>query len=184
MDVYLLSFKGQIHSFFQFLKFLSSHMACGILVLHLGLKPVFQHWKRGVLTTGPPGKSQCTCVFTCGLLGPYMFGHNLQKCVITKWLNWKEKPISQSVSFTNKEMIELRGWILKGPTCSHHLQWVWSPRKESLSLFPLFSYLFAMNWWDWMPWSSSFEYWVLSQHFHSPLSPSSRGSLIPLCFLS
>ena len=34
-----------------------------------------------------------------------------------------------------------------------------------------------------MPWSLFFEYWVLSQLFHSPLSLSSRGSLIPLCFL-
>ena len=30
---------------------------------------------------------------------------------------------------------------------------------------------------------SVFECWVLSQLFHSPLSPSSRGSLVPLCFL-
>ena len=29
----------------------------------------------------------------------------------------------------------------------------WSPRKLSLSLFPLFPHLFAMKWWDWMPWS-------------------------------
>ena len=28
-----------------------------------------------------------------------------------------------------------------------------------------------------------FECWDLSQLFHSPLSPSSRGSLVPLCFL-
>ena len=40
-----------------------------------------------------------------------------------------------------------------------------------------------LNWWDWMPWSSLFECWVLSQLFHSPLSPSSRGSLVLLCFL-
>ena len=31
------------------------------------------------------------------------------------------------------------------------------PQKESLSLFPLFPHLFAMKWWDWMPWSSFFE---------------------------
>ena len=36
-------------------------------------------------------------------------------------------------------------------TCSHHLQWFWSPRKESLSLFPLFPHLFAMKWWDHLP---------------------------------
>ena len=30
---------------------------------------------------------------------------------------------------------------------------------------------------------SFFECWVLSQLFHSPLSPLSRGSLVPFCFL-
>ena len=39
-----------------------------------------------------------------------------------------------------------------------------------------------MKRWDWMPWSQFSECWVLSQFFHSPLSPS-RGSLAPLCFL-
>ena len=32
-------------------------------------------------------------------------------------------------------------------------QWFWSPRKENLSLFPLFPHRFAMKWWDWMPWA-------------------------------
>ena len=27
------------------------------------------------------------------------------------------------------------------------------PKKINLSLFPLFPHLFAMKWWDWMPWS-------------------------------
>ena len=43
--------------------------------------------------------------------------------------------------------------------------------------------LFALKWWDWMPWSSFFECWVLSQLLHSPLSPSLRGSLVLLCFV-
>ena len=30
--------------------------------------------------------------------------------------------------------------------------------------------IFAMKWWDWMPWCLFFECWVLSQVFHSPLS--------------
>ena len=37
--------------------------------------------------------------------------------------------------------------------------------KVSHSLFP---HLFAMKWWDWMPWSSFSECWALSQLFHSP----------------
>ena len=48
------------------------------------------------------------------------------------------------------------------------------PPKKSLSLFSLFPHLFAMKWWDQMSWSSFFEYWALSQHLHSSLSPSRR----------
>ena len=57
------------------------------------------------------------------------------------------------------------------------------PKNSSLSLFPLFPHLFAMKWWDWLPWSLFFKSWVLSQPFHCPLSPSSTGYLVPLCFL-
>ena len=55
-------------------------------------------------------------------------------------------------------------------------------QEHSLSLFPLFPHLSAVKWWDWMPWSSFFECWVLSQLFHSSLLLSSRGSLAPLHF--
>ena len=40
-----------------------------------------------------------------------------------------------------------------------------------------------MKWWDQMPWSYFFECWLLSQLFHSSLLPSSKGSLVLLCFL-
>jgi len=46
--------------------------------------------------------------------------------------------------------------------------------------FPIY---LPMKWWDWMPWSSFSECWALSQLFHSPLSLSSRGFLVPLHFL-
>ena len=52
------------------------------------------------------------------------------------------------------------------------------PPKYSLTLFPP---LFAMKWWDWLPWSSFSECWDLSQLFHSPFSLSSGGSLVHLC---
>ena len=41
-----------------------------------------------------------------------------------------------------------------------------------------FPHLFSTK--DPMPWSLFFECWVLSQPFHSPLSLSSRGCLVPL----
>ena len=39
------------------------------------------------------------------------------------------------------------------------------------------------KWWDWIPWSQFFWTLSLSQLFHSPLSPSSRNSLVPVNFL-
>ena len=58
-----------------------------------------------------------------------------------------------------------------------------APQKWDLTPFPHLSHLFAMNWQDWMSWSTFFECWVLSQLFHSPLSISSSSSLVPLYFL-
>ena len=53
-------------------------------------------------------------------------------------------------------------------------------KSVTVSIFP---HLFAMKWWDRMPWSWFFECWVLSQVFHSLLSSSSIGSLVSLHFL-
>ena len=47
---------------------------------------------------------------------------------------------------------------------------VLEPKKIKSVTASAFGLLFAMKWWDWMPWSSFFECWVLSQHFHSLLS--------------
>ena len=55
--------------------------------------------------------------------------------------------------------------------------------KNKVWQFPLFLHLFAMKWWDQMPWYSFSECWILSQLFHSPFSLSSRGSLVLLHFL-
>ena len=59
------------------------------------------------------------------------------------------------------------------------ISWLQSPSavilepKKSLSLFPLFPHLFAMKWWDQMPWS-----WMLTFKpvFSLPVSPSSSSS--------
>ena len=52
------------------------------------------------------------------------------------------------------------------------------PKKQNLSFLPLFSLLFAKNWWDWMPWSL----FNVFQASFFPLSPS-RGCLVPLHIL-
>ena len=51
-------------------------------------------------------------------------------------------------------------------------------QENKLCQFPLSLYIFAMKSWDCIPWSYFFECWVLSPVFHSPLAPSSRGSVV------
>jgi len=51
--------------------------------------------------------------------------------------------------------------------------WLWStcivilePKKMKSPIISIFSHLFVIKWWDWMPWSLYFECWVLSQLFY------------------
>ena len=55
------------------------------------------------------------------------------------------------------------------------------PNKIKSVTVSIFPHLFAMKLWDQMPWF--FKCWFLSLVFPSPLSSSSGGSLVPLCFL-
>ena len=63
------------------------------------------------------------------------------------------------IAFLSRSKCLLISW-LQSPSAV-----ILEPQKLSLSLFPLFSHLFAMKWWDLMPWSLFFECWVLRQLF-------------------
>ena len=65
--------------------------------------------------------------------------------------------------------------------CCHHWQWIWSPRKENISVFIIFPLLFVMNWWDWL---DDMIFMFFEFEFQTSFLPSSRGSLVPLHFLS
>ena len=77
------------------------------------------------------------------------------------------------------------------PRSKHLLiSWLQSPsavilesKKIKSITVPIASPSICHEWWNWMPWFSFFECWDSSQLFHSPLSPSSRGPLVPLHFL-
>ena len=77
------------------------------------------------------------------------------------------------------------------PRSKHLLiSWLQSPSAMILDTSKIkvchcfqFPHLFAMKWWDRMPWSLFLECCVLSQLSLSPLPLSSRGSLVLLCFL-
>ena len=104
-----------------------------------------------------------------------------------------KKTIAFRQSFVSKVMSVLfntlsRFIIAFLPRSKHLLiSWLRSPSANILEPKKIKSvtvfHLFAMKWWDQMPRSYFFECWVLSQLFHSPLSSSSKGSLVPLCFL-
>ena len=57
------------------------------------------------------------------------------------------------------------------------------PKKINSVTASTFPFLLARKWWNRMPWSLFFDCWVLSQLFHSHLSPSFRSSLVSLHFV-
>ena len=67
------------------------------------------------------------------------------------------------------------------------LQWpsavILEPKKIKPDTVCTVSPSISHEWCDLMPWSSFSECWALSQLFHTPLSLSSRGFLVPLHFL-
>ena len=81
------------------------------------------------------------------------------------------------IAFLQRSQYLLSSWLQSPPMV------ILEPKKIKSVTVSIFPYLFAMKWWDQMPWSSFCECWVLSKFFHAPLSPSSRGSLVPLHFL-
>ena len=90
----------------------------------------------------------------------------------TGWISLQSKGLSRV--FSKRLLIS---W-LQSPSAV-----ILEPQKiKSETVFTV-SHLFPMKWWNQMPWSSFSECWALSQLFHSPLSLSSRGFLVPLHFL-
>ena len=51
------------------------------------------------------------------------------------------------ITFLPRSKCLLISWL------QSQLQWIWSPERKSLSLFPWFPHPFAMMWWYQMPWS-------------------------------
>ena len=104
---------------------------------------------------------QCSAFFIGQLSYPYMTTG--KTTAVTRW-TFGGKVMSLLFNMLSRLVIAFL------PKSKHLLisLWFWSPRKESLSLFPLFPHLLALKWRDQMPLSSFSECWVLSQLF--PLS--------------
>ena len=111
----------------------------------------------------PPGKTIDLTIRT--------FVSRVMSLLSTHWLGLSSLSCQEAVVF----------WF---HGCNHCVQWFWSPRRENLSLLLPFPPLFAVQYGVRCHYLSFFFFnLVLSQLFHSPPSPSSRGSLFPLHFL-
>ena len=128
----------------------------------------------------------CSAFFIVQLSHPYMTTG--KTIALTRW-TFIGKVISLLFNMLSRLV------IIFLPRSKHLLiSWLQSPSAVILeppkiksaivsTVSPSIPHLFAMKLWDRMPQSSFSECWALSQLFHSPLSLSSRISLVLLHFL-
>ena len=134
---------------------------------------VFQGTLKGLLQWHSSKASilQCSAFFMVQLSHPYMTTG--KTIALTIWTFIIKVMSLLCHSFSSKEQASFN-FIAAVTICSD-----FGAQENKMSLFPIFPHLFAMKGWDWMPRSSFFECYkpsFLSQLFHSPLSPSLRGS--------
>ena len=94
---------------------------------------------------------------------------------VTQSRTWLKRLSSSSsrlvLTFLPRSKRLLMSW-LQSPSAV-----ILEPRKIKSDTVSTVPHLFAMKWWDQMPWSSFSGGWVLSQLFYFPLLLSSRGFL-------
>ena len=130
------------------------------------LKSLFQHHssKASILW--------CSAFFIVQLSHPYMITG--KTIALTRW-TFVGKVMSLLsrlvITFLRRSKCLLTSWLQSLSAV------ILEPQKiKSANVSPSICH-------DWMPWSLFSEYWALSQLFHSPLSFSSRCSLVLLYFL-
>ena len=131
-----------------------------LLAVQGTLKSLFQHHssKASIL--------QCSAFFIVQLLHPYM---TTGKTIALTRRTFVGKVMSLLLNMLSRLVITFL------PMSKHLLiSWLQSlstvilePEKIKSVILLLFPHLFAMKWWEQMPWSSFFECWVLCQLFHS-----------------
>ena len=139
------SFRFNISPSNEYSGLISFRMDCFYLLVVQGtLKSLLQHHssKASIL--------RCSASFIVQLSHPYMTTG--KTAALTTWM-FVGKVMSLLFNTLSRLVITFL------PRSKHLLiSWLQSPsaqssKKSSLSLFPLFPHLFAMKWWDRMPWS-------------------------------
>ena len=111
---------------------------------------------------------RCSALFMVQL--SYLHMTTRKTIVLTRW-NFVGKVMSLLFNMLSRLVIAFlpRGKCLLISWLQSPSAVILEPPKKVSHCFPIY----AMKWWDRMPWSFS-ECWTLSQLFHSPLSLSSR----------
>ena len=139
-----------------------------LLAVHGALKSLLQHHSPEALIL------QHSAFFMCQFSHPYMTtGKNI---ALTKWI-FVGKVMSLLFNMLPRFVIAFLPRS-KCPLISPSAVSL-EPKKIKSVTVSMFPHLFAMKRWSRMPRSLIFECWVLCQIFHSPLTLSSRGSLVP-----
>ena len=117
-----------------------------LLVVHETLKSLLQHHSSKALILW------CSVFYMVQLSHPYMTTGKMIGLTIWTFVGKLMSLLFNMLSrfvivFLPRRKCLLISWL------QVTMYWFWSPRKWSLSLFPLFPHLFDMKWWDWMPWA-------------------------------
>ena len=148
----------------------------------------------GLISLQPKGLSRvfsnttvqkCHCLALSLLYGPTLISiHYYWKTItltirifVIKVMSLIFNVLSRFIKLTFQEANILISWQ-ESPS-----PWFWSPPKIKSVTASSFSPSICHEVTRQMSWYSFFECWISSQLFHSPLSPSSRSSLVPLHFL-
>ena len=147
-----------------------------LLAVQGTLKSLLQHHssKASIL--------QCSAFFIVQLSYPYTTTRKTialtRRTFVGKVMSLLLNMLSRLViTFLPRSKLLLISW-LESPSAM-----ILEPKNIKSVTVSIFPYLFAIKRRDRMPWSSFCECWLWSQFIHSPLSLSSRGSLVSLHFL-
>ena len=152
-----------------------------LLAVQGTLKSLLQHH------SSKPSILQCSAFFTVQLSHPYMTTGKtialIRQTLVSKVMSLCFIMLSMLViTFLPKSKRLLISWLQSPSAVILEPPKIKSATVSSSNCHEVM-WPDAMKWCDQLPWSSFSECWALSQLFHSPLSHSSRGSLVLLYFL-
>ena len=141
----------------------------------MGSRRVGHEWATSLSLScngeGSDNQLQCSCLENPrdgGACWAAVYGVTQSRTILKRLSSSSSRLV---ISFLPRRKCLLISWL-------HTISSDFGAQKIKLATVSTVSHLFPMKWWDQLPSSSFSKCWALSQHFHSPLSLSSRGFLV------